>query len=135
MTTTPPPLDVALTGFDLINQPMLNKGTAFTEEERGLLPPHVGCLEEQVVRRPKLLRVYASNFARYSFLRDLYDSNQTPFHALLVNNIEELPPLAYTPTRAKGVSASARSGASRAISAGGMSGSAVRPACYWRRSR
>ena len=50
-------IQTALTGFDLINEPMLNKGTAFTESERddfalhGLLPPHIGTLEDQIARR------------------------------------------------------------------------------------
>ena len=60
MTDTPDligPIETDLSGFDLINQPMLNKGMSFTEEERsafrlhGLLPPHVGTLDEQVARR------------------------------------------------------------------------------------
>jgi malate dehydrogenase (oxaloacetate-decarboxylating) len=55
-------LETGLSGFDLINFPMLNKGTAFTESERtdfalhGLLPPHVGNLEDQAARRLKVLR-------------------------------------------------------------------------------
>jgi malate dehydrogenase (oxaloacetate-decarboxylating) len=55
-------LETGLSGFDLINFPMLNKGTAFTEDERtdfalhGLLPPHVGNLEDQAARRLKALR-------------------------------------------------------------------------------
>ena len=77
-----------LAGFDLINQPMLNKGTAFSEPERdlfmlhGLLPPHVGTLEEQVTRRLNALRGYATDFERYAFLRDLQDVNETLFYAL-----------------------------------------------------
>ena len=84
------PVEVPLTGFDLLKEPLLNKGTAFTEEERdafglhGLLPPHVGTLEEQVDRRLKALRGCHTDFERYAFLRDLQDTNETLFYALLV---------------------------------------------------
>src|SRR5580698_3298175 len=101
-------IETELSGFDLINQPMLNKGTAFSEEERdrfalhGLLPPHVGSLDEQVTRRMNALRSYPSDFARYAFLRDLQDVNETLFYALLVRHTEELLPLVYTPTVGEG---------------------------------
>jgi malate dehydrogenase (oxaloacetate-decarboxylating) len=101
-------LEINLTGFDLLNQALLNKGTAFTEEEReafhlhGLLPPHVGTLDEQVTRRLKALRAFEGCFGRYAFLRDLQDMNETLFYALLVRNIEELLPLVYTPTVGEG---------------------------------
>jgi malate dehydrogenase (oxaloacetate-decarboxylating) len=97
-----------LTGFDLLNQPLLNKGTAFTEVERdafhlhGLLPPHVGRLDDQVSRRLKALRRFATDFERYTFLRELQDTNETLFYALLVHHIEELLPLVYTPTVGEG---------------------------------
>src|SRR5262245_32078378 len=97
-----------LTGIDLLNQPLLNKGTAFTGAERdafqlhGLLPPHVGTLDEQVSRRLKALRRFGSDFERYAFLRDLQDMNETLFYALLVRHIEELLPLVYTPTVGEG---------------------------------
>ena len=97
-------IETELTGIDLLNQPLLNKGTAFTEEERdmfrlhGLLPPHVGTLEVQVARRLKALRNFATDFERYAFLRELQDTNEVLFHALLLRHIEELMPLVYTPT-------------------------------------
>ncbi len=87
---------------------MLNKGTAFTELERdvfhlhGLLPPHIGSLDEQVARRLKVLRAFETDFERYAFLRELQDTNETLFYALLVDNIEELLPLVYTPTVGEG---------------------------------
>lgn len=101
-------VETDLAGFDLINQPLLNKGTAFTEAERdafrlhGLLPPHVGTLEEQVSRRLRVLRGYETDFERYAFLRDLQDLNETLFYALLVGSIEELLPIVYTPTVGEG---------------------------------
>ena len=101
-------LETALTGFQLINDPSLNKGTAFTEEERdvfalhGLLPPHVGNLDDQTARRLHIFRTLGSDFDRYSFLRDLLDHNETLFYALLVRNMEEMLPIVYTPTVGEG---------------------------------
>jgi len=101
-------LATSLTGYDLVNSPFLNKGTAFTEVERdlfglhGLLPPHVGSLDEQVQRRLKVLRAFETDFERYAFLRELQDTNETLFYALLVRNIEEMLPLVYTPTVGEG---------------------------------
>jgi len=101
-------IETGLTGFDLINYPMLNKGTAFTEQERsefalhGLLPPHIGTLEDQAARRLKVLRNFKTDFERYSYLRDLQDTNETLFYAVLVNNIDEMMPLLYTPTVGEG---------------------------------
>lgn len=101
-------MEINLTGFDLLNNAHLNKGTAFTEVERdsfhlhGLLPSHVGTLEEQVTRRLNALRSFESSFARYAFLRDLQDMNETLFYALLVRHIDELLPLVYTPTVGEG---------------------------------
>lgn len=93
-----------LTGMDLLVRPTLNKGTAFTEGERdtfhlhGLLPPHVGTLEEQVARRLGALRACDNDLERYAFMRDLQDVNETLFYALLTANAEELMPIVYTPT-------------------------------------
>jgi malate dehydrogenase (oxaloacetate-decarboxylating) len=99
---------VTVSGFHLINSPRLNKGTAFSDHERdlfglhGLLPPHVGSLDEQVERRLQALREQPSAFHKYSFLRDLQDMNETLFYALVVRNIEEMLPLVYTPTVGEG---------------------------------
>ncbi|MGB8770066.1 MAG: oxaloacetate-decarboxylating malate dehydrogenase, partial [Candidatus Korobacteraceae bacterium] len=101
-------LETGLSGFDLINFPMLNKGTAFSERERtdfalhGLLPPHVGNLDDQVARRLKVLRDFATDFERYAYLRDLQDTNETLFYSLLLRNIEEMMPLVYTPIVGEG---------------------------------
>src|SRR3984885_14237503 len=98
------PLQVSLSGYDLINSPRLNKGTAFCDEERdafdlhGLLPPHVGTLDEQVDRRLQAVREQLTPFNKYSALRDLQDMNETLFYALLLRNIKEMLPLVYTPT-------------------------------------
>jgi malate dehydrogenase (oxaloacetate-decarboxylating) len=92
-----------LRGLDLLRDPLLNKGTAFTIEERdafglhGLLPPHIGDLDNQVERRMQVLRGLASDLERYSFMRELQDNNETLFYALLVRHLEELLPIVYTP--------------------------------------
>src|SRR5262249_27088479 len=97
-----------LTRDEVLNRPLLNKGTAFTEAERdrfhlhGLLPPHVGTLDEQVARRLKALRAFETDFERYVFLRELQDTNETLFYAVLVRNLEELLPIVYTPTVGEG---------------------------------
>ena len=104
----PEPVQVSLSGYDLINSPRLNKGTAFSDHEwdvfdlRGLLPPHVGSLDEQVERRMQALANQTTSFNKYSFLRDLQDTNETLFYALLVGNVEQMLPLVYTPTVGEG---------------------------------
>jgi malate dehydrogenase (oxaloacetate-decarboxylating) len=88
----------------LLADPLTNKGTAFTEEERdrfglhGLLPPHVGTLASQIVRRRRVLDGMADDFHRYAFLRELQDSNEVLFHALVQADLPRLLPLVYTPT-------------------------------------
>jgi malate dehydrogenase (oxaloacetate-decarboxylating) len=90
--------------MDLLSDPLLNKGTAFTEAERdqfglhGLLPPNVMTIEEQVSRRLEALRALPTDLDRYVMLRELQDSNETLFFALLTENIEEMLPVIYTPT-------------------------------------
>ncbi|HEV2301892.1 MAG TPA: NAD-dependent malic enzyme [Stellaceae bacterium] len=98
------PLLLDLSGVDLLNRPLLNKGTAFTEEERGafglhgLLAPQVGTMEEQLARRLAALRALTTPLEKYTFLRDMQDTNEVLFHALAVRHIEEVLPLIYTPT-------------------------------------
>ncbi|MGP7795433.1 NAD-dependent malic enzyme [Sphingomonas sp. CLY1604] len=88
----------------LLADPLTNKGTAFTEAERdafglhGLLPPHVGTLESQIARRRRVLDGMADDFHRYAFLRELQDSNEVLFHALVQADLPRLLPLVYTPT-------------------------------------
>lgn len=99
-----PYVETTRSGYDLLNSPLLNKGTAFTEEERdlfdlhGLLPPRVATLDEQVARRLVALRQLPNDFERYVFLRGLQDNSEVLFYALLVRNLEELLPIVYTPT-------------------------------------
>src|ERR1700694_3654351 len=98
----------SLTGFELLNDPRLNKGTAFTEEERdlfalhGLLPPHIGTLEGQIARREKAFANRRTPFGKYALMRDLQDTNETLFYAFLQHNIEEALPVVYTPAVGEG---------------------------------
>ena len=116
MTTDAPPahhgkaavIRTRLSGFDLLLNPRLNKGTAFTEEERdafglhGLLPPHVGSLEDQRKRRKFSLDNRISAFSKYRLMRDLQDNNETLFYSFIAHNIEELLPIVYTPVVGEG---------------------------------
>jgi len=103
-TDAPESLEVANSGYQLLADPLLNKGTAFTEAERdafdlhGLLPPNIGTLEEQASRRLQVMRSFETDLERYAFLRELQDTNETLFLALLAQNLEELLPVVYTPT-------------------------------------
>jgi malate dehydrogenase (oxaloacetate-decarboxylating) len=97
-------MKITVTGYDLLIHPRLNKGTAFTDSERdafglhGLLPPHVGTLEDQRKRRKKGLDELTTPIQKYSFMRDLQDTNETLFYSLITHSIEETLPIVYTPT-------------------------------------
>ena len=99
-------VETALSGYELLNDPLLNKGTAFTDAERdefdlhGLLPPHVATLDWQVKRRLDAFRGLGhEHLSRNNvFLRGLQDTNETLFYALLTRHIEEMMPIVYTPT-------------------------------------
>ena len=102
------PVLVTAKGPELVRDPLLNKGTAFSDHERdvyglhGLLPPHVGTLEGQLDRRIKAFRSYDTPFEQYVFLRALQDRNETLFYALLGAHLEEMLPIVYTPTVGEG---------------------------------
>jgi malate dehydrogenase (oxaloacetate-decarboxylating)(NADP+) len=91
-------------GDVLLHEPLLNKGTAFTLEERaalglrGLLPPNVHTIEEQEARVLENYRHKASDLERYIHLVSLQDRNETLFYRLVVDHIEEMMPIIYTPT-------------------------------------
>jgi malate dehydrogenase (oxaloacetate-decarboxylating) len=97
-----------LTGFGLLMNPRLNKGTAFTEQERdafslhGLVPPHIGTLEDQRERRTIALRNRSSSFSKYRLMRDLQDNDETLFYSFIEHNVEELLPVVYTPAVGEG---------------------------------
>lgn len=92
------------TGFDILSNPSLNKGTAFTEEERerfnlhGLLPPRVSNSEVQIYRALKNMRRKHYDIERYIFLSSLQNRNERLYYRLIIENIEEIMPLIYTPT-------------------------------------
>jgi malate dehydrogenase (oxaloacetate-decarboxylating)(NADP+) len=91
-------------GADLLQNPMLNKGTAFTEEERvalglkGLLPPLVFTMEEQVARVMENYRRKQTDLERYIHLVSLQDRNETLFYRVVLEHLEEMMPIVYTPT-------------------------------------
>ena len=90
-------------GMDLLNTQTLNKGTAFTDEERsrlglvGLLPPHVETLDEQAVRAYEAYKRKDEDLERHIYLRALQDTNEVLFYRLLLDHIVEMTPIVYTP--------------------------------------
>src|SRR6266851_6411253 len=94
--------------MELLNNQMLNKGTAFTNEERarlglhGLLPPQVETLDEQVARAYGAYKRKDDDLERHIYLRALEDTNEVLFYRLLLDHIEEMTPIVYTPVVALG---------------------------------
>ena len=94
--------------MDLLNQQTLNKGTAFTNDERaalglhGLLPPQVETLDEQVIRAYGAYKHKDDDLERHIYLRALEDTNEVLFYRLLLDHIEEMTPIVYTPVVALG---------------------------------
>ena len=93
-----------VTGPEILGQPLLNKDAAFTERERddlglrGLLPWRVATIEEQVVLELEHLRRKTDAIEKYIGLTALEDRNETLFYRLLLDHLEELAPIVYTPT-------------------------------------
>ena len=100
-------LDKFPKGIDLLRNALLNKGTAFTEEERealglmGLLPPRVLTQESQLVRVLENIRRKESDLEKYIFLMALQDRNEALFTRLILENLNEMLPIVYTPTVGK----------------------------------
>jgi malate dehydrogenase (oxaloacetate-decarboxylating) len=90
--------------MDLLDTPLLNKGTAFSDTERtqfglhGLLPPCVETLEEQVARAYEAYARKKDDLERHIYLRAVQDNNEVLFYRLLLEHIEEMTPIIYTPT-------------------------------------
>jgi malate dehydrogenase (oxaloacetate-decarboxylating)(NADP+) len=91
-------------GMALLRDPLLNKGTAFTEQERdalglrGLLPAHVLSMEAQAKRVMTNLRRLPNDLEKYVALNALHDRNEALFFRVVCDNIDEIQPLIYTPT-------------------------------------
>jgi malate dehydrogenase (oxaloacetate-decarboxylating)(NADP+) len=91
-------------GMALLRDPLLNRGTAFTEAERdalglrGFLPAHVLSMEEQVARVLVNLRGLPNDLEKYIALNSLHDRNEALFFRVVCDNIDEIQPLIYTPT-------------------------------------
>ena len=94
-------------GVDWLHHPVFNKGTAFTEAERealglrGLLPPHVQTMKEQMERVMNNFRIKSSDLERYIQLVSLQDRNETLFYRVVMDHLEEMMPIIYTPTVGK----------------------------------
>jgi len=91
-------------GREILRNPLLNKGTAFTEDEReslglnGFLPTHVSTMEEQLERRYVNFSSKYSRVAKYEFLADLQNRNEILFYRLALEHVTEMLPFVYTPT-------------------------------------
>ena len=91
-------------GRQLLKDPFLNKGTAFTAEERrafgieGRLPPRIETLEEQILRMYEQYSACKTNLEKYVFLREVQDYNRIQYYALVKRYLEEMLPIVYTPT-------------------------------------
>lgn len=87
-----------------MEEPLLNKGTAFSPEERtalrlrGLLPPYVTTIDEQIARLYGEFAAKGTDLEKHTFLRNVQDENETLFYALLLRHIREMTPIVYTPT-------------------------------------
>jgi malate dehydrogenase (oxaloacetate-decarboxylating) len=107
-TSTIEPDDSGLTGDALLDHPLLNEGSAFTEADRrrlgllGLLPYHSSTIDEQLIRVYGNYRRKSNDLERYIFLTALQDRNEKLFYLLLQKHITEMMPIIYTPTVGEG---------------------------------
>lgn len=98
------PLYIPFAGPALLESPLLNKGSAFSQDERdsfnltGLLPHNIESIEEQSVRAYQQLSSFSSDLDKHIYLRNIQDTNETLFHHLIEHHLEEVMPLIYTPT-------------------------------------
>jgi malate dehydrogenase (oxaloacetate-decarboxylating) len=101
-------VETGLTGRLLLDDPLLNKGSAFPENERrefgllGLLPLHCSTIDEQLARVYENYKRKESDLERYVFLMALQDRNETLFYRLLHEHVSEMMPIIYTPTVGEG---------------------------------
>ena len=98
------PLYIPYAGPSLLETPLLNKGSAFSEEERshfnltGLLPPRFESIDEQVERAYMQYRTFDTNLNKHIYLRAIHDNNETLFFKLVQAHLAEMMPIIYTPT-------------------------------------
>ena len=88
----------------ILNDPFLNKGTAFTQEERkeldliGLLPPYIQTIEEQAAQTYAQMQTKVNNLEKRLFLMEIFNTNRTLFYYLFSQHLEEFNPIVYDPT-------------------------------------
>ena len=93
-----------MNAHDILNNPFLNKGTAFNLEERqelgliGLLPPYVQTIEEQAAETYAQLQTKANDLEKRLFLMEIFNTNRTLFYYLFSHHLEEFNPIVYDPT-------------------------------------
>src|SRR3954454_10768006 len=103
MPKDPTPLKVVERGIELLANPLLNKGTAFTMEERdalglhGLVPTHVETIEERADRVRAQLALLETDLERHVLLRGVQDYDETLFLRVILDDIVSLMPVVYTP--------------------------------------
>ena len=91
----------------ILNDPFLNKGTAFTQEERkeldliGLLPPYIQTIEEQAAQTYAQMQTKVNNLEKRLFLMEIFNTNRTLFYYLFSKHLEEFNPIVYDPTIAE----------------------------------
>jgi len=104
MTTSKRSLYIPYAGPTLLETPLLNKGSAFDEQERinfnlsGLLPPRFETIEEQVARAYRQYSSFQNNINKHIYLRAIHDNNETLFFKLVQSHLVEMLPIIYTPT-------------------------------------
>lgn len=97
-------IEVRARGIDVLDNPLLNRGTAFTNEERealgihGLLPSVVEMIEEQAARSYEQFTTLQTDIQKWAYLSQLHDSNEVLFYHLVGQHVEEMLPIVYTPT-------------------------------------
>ena len=103
-TTKKYPLYIPYAGFTLLELPLLNKGSAFTQDERrhfnlnGLLPHVIETIEEQSQRSYQQFTAFNDAINKHIYLRNIQDTNETLFYRLIEDHLEEMMPIIYTPT-------------------------------------
>lgn len=98
------PLYLPFAGPAILEAPLINKGSAFTEEERiffnleGLVPYVIETIEEQASRAYDQFKNFSNDLDKHIYLRNIQDTNETLFYRLVQNHITEMMPIIYTPT-------------------------------------